>query len=88
MALPEMQDSMTPLDSQAPLRSLRLLAGVSHQDMADAREPPCSKTAVINAEQAGSRIQLDTLEAYAKGIGYRVVLMVEPLPGRGRSTDR
>ena len=77
---------MIPLDPQAPLRSLRLLAGVSHQDMADARTPPCSKTAVINAEQAGSRIQLDTLQAYAEAIGYRVVLMVEPL--FGRSTNR
>jgi hypothetical protein len=66
-----------PLDPKAPLRSLRILVGASHQALADARDPPCSKTAVINAEQADDRIQLDTLQAYAAALGYRVVLGVE-----------
>jgi len=77
---------MTPLDPKAPLRSVRILAGVSHQALAEAREPPCSKTAVINAEQAGNKIQVDTLQAYAAALGYRMVIGVEPLPSR--STNR
>lgn len=67
------------LNPDAPLRSLRLLAGATHQAMAVARDPPVSKPSVVNAEQAGPRIQLDTLQAYAAGLGYRVVVGVEIL---------
>lgn len=71
---------MTPLDPRAPLRSLRALApGLSHARHGAAREPPVSDVAVIKAEQAGDRIQVSTLAAYAAAAGYRLVLSVEPL---------
>lgn len=69
---------MTPLDIDAPLRSLRAMRpGVSHRAHGAARVPPVSDAAVVAAERAGGRIQLDTLAAYVRALGGKLVLGVE-----------
>lgn len=70
---------MTPLSLTAPLRSLRALRhDVSHRAHGAARVPPVSDAAVVKAERSGSRIQVDTLAEYARALGYRLVIGVEP----------
>lgn len=66
------------LDSAAPLRSLRLLESPprSHAVVGASRVPSVSDAAVIHAEQAGARIRVETLMAYAEALGYTLELVV------------
>jgi len=73
---------MTPLSLAAPLHSLRLLSGLSHLALGQARG--VSDAAVCNAERVGAGIRLETLAAYAEAAGYRLVVGVERVaPGEG-----
>ena len=74
-----------PLD--APLRTLRTLTGASHEALGRARRPPVSDVAVVKAERGGPRIQLDTLAAYARALGYELVVGVRPIGVEKKSTE-
>lgn len=68
---------MIPLPLSSPLAALRSIVALSHRALGSRRQPPVSDAAVVNAERAGPRIQLDTLAAYAEAAGYRLVVGVE-----------
>lgn len=71
---------MTHLNPKAPLRSLRdLRPGLSLRLLGAARTPPISDAAVADAERIGPGIRVSTLAEYARALGYRLVLGVEPL---------
>lgn len=73
-----------PLD--APLRALIDTTGASLETLARAREPWVSSAAVGKALRGGPRIQLDTLAAYARALGFELVIGVRPIGGGEKST--
>jgi len=72
-----------PLDLAAPLRSLRVLAGVDGVPMtgkALGQTRGVAQSTAHQAEQAGDGITLRTLAAYVEGIGGELEIRVT-LPG-------
>lgn len=70
---------MTPLDLAHPLASLLDAARadgrkLSQRDLGEARVPPVAQASVANAIEAGDKIKLSTLAAYALAAGYTLWL--------------
>ena len=65
------------LDPDAPLRSIRELAGVTVTEAARARG--VAQPSEHQAEGQGERIQVSTLRQAAEALGFRLILGVEKI---------
>lgn len=75
---------MTPLSHDAPLVSLLVIAGKTHDAIARAHKPPVSREAVTMACGKGARIKLSTLAAYTRAAGYTLWVVMQAADAKCR----